>query len=936
MSRFSLLLIFAIACILLSIAPLNVYAESKAVDFDVLYASRTKEIITVKLSEKTLNSDGSFSVNVTLEANSSLTYGMLLYAENGSITGEGIEKLLRARSASIPIVGKAPLEIGKVTFSPGTRLKIKFGKFGLVKGDEVVMGLFDLCTAITLFTGVGYLPTKWPDLGRQSIEGLLGALNNAGFNATAFTLALQRDDYIGALRVFSDMVTRHPQIFVDFFAKEYGLSIDSLSLSKFGKNAGRGLAVISALEVIRDLFARPSQGEVEISAVNVSKENSVDVVLVIDRSFSMDGQKLADAKEAAKQFIDLTRDGDGIGIVSFAGSGFVHYELASSSAKTRNEASLAVESINLAAATSIGAGLSLGQQQLTSRGKANRNRAIVLLTDGEENSAPYVKDVLPSVVDAATRTYTVGLGNDADHNLMQDIATQTKGFYVFAPDSTALRSLYNRISTQVIGHETVVAGKGEVSFGAVESTKAVISSRDATFSINWSDSNAVLNLALISPSGRRVDSGNFSTDSSISFVGGPNYQYYRLLAPESGVWTMETSALKAGLVVQGLEQTSITYDYLATVGSELKLNAYSPSFTVRQGEPIVMSAILYNNQGGVPDASVSVSLLGDSGTFVLFDDGQHGDYQSRDGIYSGVFNGALSPGAHRFRVHATGSDFSRQSDVTILVSNSLRPTTDLWLTASHTDFASPSSIVRFDGVLSNNGPNTGKELQLEVLLPADLDFISSSLGEPSSTSGRLLRWQIPMPSPYASKSFSIRTRVGLRAPIGNTLAAQFAVKTDNNSSDSVSGNNSVTTSFDIEPRYSLHLPSLRSVLIDGETLNNSDGRIVYSSFWGHSTKRGFGNFQDDVHYTATDGMFFEYTFDGSGISIASESDPNYGTADVYIDGVKVATVSAVGPEHNKAEYTLYSTRTLPRGRHTIKVVKRSGAYLVLDALTVYR
>ena len=44
----------------------------------------------------------------------------------------------------------------------------------------------------------------------------------------------------------------------------------------------------------------------------------LDVVLVIDKSGSMSGEKMTQAKEAAKIFVDLMKPGDKIGIVAFS------------------------------------------------------------------------------------------------------------------------------------------------------------------------------------------------------------------------------------------------------------------------------------------------------------------------------------------------------------------------------------------------------------------------------------------------------------------------------------------------------------------------------------------------------------------------------------------------------------------------------------------
>ena len=53
----------------------------------------------------------------------------------------------------------------------------------------------------------------------------------------------------------------------------------------------------------------------------------VDVVTVIDRSGSMAGEKITLAKNAAQMFVGLMKDGDKIGVASYAGSGSVDFPL---------------------------------------------------------------------------------------------------------------------------------------------------------------------------------------------------------------------------------------------------------------------------------------------------------------------------------------------------------------------------------------------------------------------------------------------------------------------------------------------------------------------------------------------------------------------------------------------------------------------------------
>ncbi|WP_164234180.1 X2-like carbohydrate binding domain-containing protein [Microbacterium hydrocarbonoxydans] len=117
-------------------------------------------------------------------------------------------------------------------------------------------------------------------------------------------------------------------------------------------------------------------------------------------------------------------------------------------------------------------------------------------------------------------------------------------------------------------------------------------------------------------------------------------------------------------------------------------------------------------------------------------------------------------------------------------------------------------------------------------------------------------------------------------------------------------------------------------------LNDSDSGIVYSGNWGHSTGRGLGDYQDDVHYAEADGAAFEHVFVGTGIDWVTETHESQGEAEVYLDGVLVDTVDTFQAEGRGAQQVVYSVRDLPNGTHTLRVVKKTGQFMLLDRLDV--
>ena len=116
------------------------------------------------------------------------------------------------------------------------------------------------------------------------------------------------------------------------------------------------------------------------------------------------------------------------------------------------------------------------------------------------------------------------------------------------------------------------------------------------------------------------------------------------------------------------------------------------------------------------------------------------------------------------------------------------------------------------------------------------------------------------------------------------------------------------------------------------TINDTSSALTYTgSGWGYYPNRGLGDYSDDVHATTVNGDSVSYTFTGTSISYVAETNTDEGSVQVYLDGALQTTVNAYSAAR-KVQQTLWSKSGLANASHTIKLVKQSGSYMLLDAL----
>jgi len=180
-----------------------------------------------------------------------------------------------------------------------------------------------------------------------------------------------------------------------------------------------------------------------------------DIVLALDTSGSMAGDKLDAAKRASLYFVslvDLEPDRSQVAVVRFDHDA----ELVRRLTRDRALVSDSVQGLEVRSGTRIDEGLRIALDELRSPRRSKQNLPVViLLTDGVHNGIPGAEMHAAAEVRAAdVRFYAIGLGADVDAAKLSEMVGDERRYY-FAPNASDLDQIYADIAADLICPERV-------------------------------------------------------------------------------------------------------------------------------------------------------------------------------------------------------------------------------------------------------------------------------------------------------------------------------------------------------------------------------------------------------------------------------------------------------------------------------------------------
>jgi uncharacterized protein (TIGR03503 family) len=288
-------------------------------------------------------------------------------------------------------------------------------------------------------------------------------------------------------------------------------------------------------------------------------------------------------------------------------------------------------------------------------------RSVILLTDGmvdisrdkKKNAASkqrILKRILPRLKQHQVTVHTIALSKNADHELMQELADQTGGWYEQTETADQLQKVFLRIFEKVGKPDSVPLkdNKFTIDPSITEATLLVFHKAGAKPT------------EVIPPEGQPFKSD--SAPGNVSWHRDEGYDMLTISDPKSGEWRIRAEADPDNRVMVVTDLKMVTTDLPNRIihGSSLD---YQVSFT-DHGKTISKHEFLQR----VNIAASRSDMLGDSEPRPLSDDGRVPDAQAGDGYFTMRFGGeALNSGVGELVINARGATFNRERRTTYQV-----------------------------------------------------------------------------------------------------------------------------------------------------------------------------------------------------------------------------------------------------------------------------
>ncbi len=177
---------------------------------------------------------------------------------------------------------------------------------------------------------------------------------------------------------------------------------------------------------------------------SVHERIPANVAIVLDKSGSMAGQKIEQAKQAAILAVNRLNTHDIVSVVAY--DTVVDVVVPATKVSDKEAIAKKIRQINTNGSTALFAGVSKGSQEVRKFIEKNKVNRVILLSDGLANVGPQTPSELGelglSLGKEGISVSTIGLGLGYNEDLMTQLAGYSDGNHVFVEDASRLAQIF--------------------------------------------------------------------------------------------------------------------------------------------------------------------------------------------------------------------------------------------------------------------------------------------------------------------------------------------------------------------------------------------------------------------------------------------------------------------------------------------------------------